>query len=525
MKEETVNVTIRAGGDNSTGDKIVHSNNLNTITSTLSIILSCYNTADGVCVADCMNTTACTRSDPDCTLPSSCTSTTTTTTTTGGSDSGGGGGGAGGSAVITRADYQIIRGEQNEIIVPYKNVKSNKTLTSITFKVTGKIAKYIEVVPSTMASLPGGETIDITLKITSPTYLPLGKEFLTLEIIGNYGSEVYREDKRIVIEINELSSEGASKLVADARKLLEEFKKEGFEYDKLDTLFGEIEQALDNLEYSVVKQKYGELETIVNAALESKEILSELEALLAQAKLKGIDTEATERLVKLARLALERKDFISALERAREAQTSYALEIKGEFVTLTAFVKNNPGEIALAVIFLTVFSFAGYKAGRYQHLKNKIRRLKEEDSILTELIKVVQRETFQQNKMSMEEYYESMQQYQKKIAAVIEQLIEAENQKEYALTLASKSKKLEIEKKRVISLIKDIQRGYLQDGVIETRIYELKLESYNRRLGEIDTELATMEAERAIKAKTGFFSRFRIPKEVLTGRAIRGGKK
>ena len=45
---------------------------------------------------------------------------------------------------------------------------------------------------------------------------------------------------------------------------------------------------------------------------------------------------------------------------------------------------------------------------------------------------------------------------------------------------------------------------------LETRTFELKMESFNKRIGEIEEKLATLEAKRAMK---GFGISLRIPDE------------
>ena len=55
-----------------------------------------------------------------------------------------------------------------------------------------------------------------------------------------------------------------------------------------------------------------------------------------------------------------------------------------------------------------------------------------------------------------------------------------------------------MERERIIELIKQIQTDYLKKGKIDSKVYELKIESYNTRIGEIDEKLATLEAKAAL---------------------------
>lgn len=62
-------------------------------------------------------------------------------------------------------------------------------------------------------------------------------------------------------------------------------------------------------------------------------------------------------------------------------------------------------------------------------------------------------------------------------------------------------------------MIKSLQKDYMQDRKIETKEYELKLESYNSRLTEIDEKLALLEAKKFMKK--GIKNIFRRKKRIL----------
>jgi len=222
-------------------------------------------------------------------------------------------------------------------------------------------------------------------------------------------------------------------------------------------------------------------------------------------------------LLSLAILALERNEFERAFERAKEAQVTYALEVKGELGTLRYYVKEYPTEISLSALFLLMFAFVTYKVGRLGLINAKIKRLMEDEKIITELIKVVQSDTFKAKKMSMDEYAQTMSHYERRMAEVIEQIIELETKRAHALKFTSKENQLKVERVRIMQLIKELQKAYLIDKKIETKAYDLKLHSYNRRLGEIDESIATKEVQEQFKSN--WKGMFDLPK------LIRGGLK
>ena len=80
------------------------------------------------------------------------------------------------------------------------------------------------------------------------------------------------------------------------------------------------------------------------------------------------------------------------------------------------------------------------------------------------------------------------------MASVIEELIDAETNMAHVLKFTSQENKLKSEKGRIMELVRGLQNDYLKKGKLETHAYELKIESYNRRLGEIEEKLAEAEA-------------------------------
>lgn len=491
MSPGTQTVYLRTIGYNFTGNLISNANNNTIWEESATINLQCYNTSDGICVTSCGYTL-----DSDCEAPT--TTTTVTTTTTSGSG-GGGGGSSTTSAITTTADYQLIRGKQNEIIVPFTNRNKNASLTELTFDVTGNIAKYIEISPKEIDRLFPEERINLKLKITSPTYIELGRQEIIILIRGKKTGGIYAENKKITLEIHELTEEEALELLEKSLELIKKFNQEGFNYSYLEELYNESLQAKEIAGYEKIRDNYKLIKQNVDNAIEAKKIISELEEKISVATEKGIDTSSSTRLMKLAKLSLERNDFSDAIDRAKEAQVSYVLETKGKIGRITYYVKENPKEIGIGIFFVFLFSVSAYKISKLQNIRNKIKKMKEEEKILGELIKAVQKECFEERKMSMDEYEQAMAQYHEKISYTIQELIRLETERAHLLKFTSKNKKLQNERNKVIQMIKDLQEDYLKNGRIETKRYYLTLESYNKRLTEIDEKLSLLEAKKAFK--------------------------
>ena len=140
--------------------------------------------------------------------------------------------------------------------------------------------------------------------------------------------------------------------------------------------------------------------------------------------------------------------------------------------------------------------------------------------MIGQLIEIIQRECFEEKKMSMEEYNAAMKTYQEKLSKIIEMLIEYENKRIHALKFTSKNNKMIRERENIINLIKELQEDYLKGGTVETRTYELKLDSFNKRLTDIDEKMAMLEVKRAFKNWFGLKRLFKKSDSKLKGKGV-----
>ena len=86
---------------------------------------------------------------------------------------------------------------------------------------------------------------------------------------------------------------------------------------------------MNNFNLEVVRKNYNIINEQVKYALDSKKIMEELGFLIESAEEKGINVFESSRLLELARLSIERKEFEQAYKRVKDSQLTYALEVKG----------------------------------------------------------------------------------------------------------------------------------------------------------------------------------------------------
>lgn len=124
---------------------------------------------------------------------------------------------------------------------------------------------------------------------------------------------------------------------------------------------------------------------------------------------------------------------------------------------------------------------------------------KKEENILIGLIKEAQKECFELNKLSMQEYTETIVHYQKRLNQITTNIIKFQLLKDNIFKFANPQKIILAEKKKLIDLMKETQRQYLEGGKIETVIYTNKMKSYRERLAEIEEKIAGSEVAKIIK--------------------------
>ncbi len=483
---------LSAQGVNLTGGEIINSLGDPGFFETASINFLCYYVSDGVCVEACGNS-----QDVDCPIQ---------TIEVSGGGSGGGGSSSGDLFDKSEATIELVRGEEQSFQLRIEN-KLSSPKENIFVEVSGINSEYIQLNPSNVSFLDKNSYIDINVSISSPKYFNYGKYLLSFEIEGemvtNKSRLPFKELRYITLYIVELKRDSAINLLNQSENLIFEMNDSGLKVENLIEILNEMNISLGNYDYGALKLKYEDLLNIYNSASQSKQIIEELNLGIERANKKGIDVTETQKLLFISEVAFERGDYILALERLNQAKLSYALEVKGEF-NIIYEIKNNPLEFLGILMGLGVFGFGGSLATRRVLYKKKIKLLEDEEKLLLELMKVVQRDCFQRNKLSMEEYQEAMHQYENKLSEAIQDKIKFQAKLANLMRLKPKRDILNEERLNLVEIMKKIQIRYLKEAKVETRIYENMMKSYSSRLSEIEEKIVFLDAKESLKQGKSF---------------------
>ena len=343
----------------------------------------------------------------------------------------------------------------------------------------------------------------MTVKITAPSYFSQGKYLLKFDLEGTIAgntSKKFTETKFVTLYIVELTRQTADGYLNNSERMIKEMNNSGLFLKDVENYYSLMQSSYNEVNFLGVEDNYKLLSAIYDAAYGSEELIEELYSSLDWAEKRGISTIETKKLLYVAETVFKRGDYLLAYKNLKDAKLTYALETKGEF-NLIYEIKENPKQTAGIIVAVLLFSFGGTVATKLSVYKKKLKMLDEEEKLLLQLMKVVQAETFEKNKMSMEEYGEAMGQYERKLAGVINDRIMLQARIANLMKVSGKRKSLAQERGRLIELMKQVQDSYMRKGEIETRVYENMFKIYNTRLAKVEEELLFMEARSALKGR------------------------
>jgi len=414
----------------------------------------------------------------------------------------------------TEETFELVRGREKNFTLRVEN-PFDGILENVSVSISGFLAQYLRVEPSRVERIGINKSFNFTIWIEAPKYFTKGEYKLNFtitgivnktRIIGNVTriSVTYlRESRLVTLIIHEISREEAESFLKESFNLVEEMKKHGLNTEEVEFLLSKARDSFEDKDYEEVKKIYEMIKDKKEKAFATLSLLEEVEEKINEALYNGIKVPKTGRLLLLAKAALSRGDYKTALKRAEDAKLTYALETAGKFNPV-AFVKNNWPKLTLAGFGIGFASYLGFLSFKFNLVSKKLRSLKEEEEVLLGLIKEIQRECFEKKKLSMKEYFETLNQYEKRLSKVIQETIKLQTIKAHLFKLfKGEDKRMLEEKKALLNLIKKTQRLYLESGKLDTRLYKNRMKSYVERLAEIEERLASLEAEKVGKFKVG----------------------
>ncbi len=453
-----------------------------------------------------------------------------------GGGSGGGAGGAGGNFTAakppkkvekpltfeqksqlfsTLASYELVRGRDSTFILNITN-PLEQDLDNVSVGVSGYLFQYLGLQPSHIDTIPAGGSREVQISIVAPKYFNEGAFTLYFNITGTSTEETedsiittnIRETRTVELKILEMSRDDAFRLLSEANGIRQQMEDAGVYHGAVVSTFNDINSSYSSDKFGTLRPQVGKMRDLRAAAFTAQERLGILKQKLDSASSEDMKTPQTMRLYSLASSAFERGDYANAMLRISDAELTYALETAQGF-SLYSFVRKYAVQIAAGMMMLGIVSLIIYVDLRFWTMDSELSQLSNEENIVLGLIKEAQREYFEHGKMSTDEYYASAEQYDARLGKIVQRKVELETIKENYFSLRGRGGRLLAEKKRLETLIAELQSAYLEQGKMETRVYENRMKSYVSRLSEIEESMAVAEAQATLRKSHGLLDIFR----------------
>ncbi|RLG14472.1 MAG: hypothetical protein DRN66_01930 [Candidatus Nanohalarchaeota archaeon] len=402
----------------------------------------------------------------------------------------------------TEATYELIRGGKQQFNLEVENPFEGDLL-NVSVSITGFLSKYISVHPVFADRIHSGSSSNFTIFLEAPEYFKRGeyKLIFTIKgIINKTDEEInMKETRTITLIVLEISKQEAGHYIDQIKTIIEEMEDKNLNTKHLREFMETANASIRDRNYEKARDAYETIKKTSEHAFACVDTLNEMKKKQNEAIFNGIDIPKTKRLLLLAEAALNRGDYETAFKRAEDAKVTYALETVGVFNPF-AFAVNNWQKLIAAFAAIMAMSYIGLLLLRCDFLNRKLKSLKKEENILLGLIRESQRECFEEGKMNMREYMQTLDQYEKQMSKAVQEIIKYETRRINLFKFfKKKSLILEEEKARLLDIIKDAQKIYLSAGNLDTRIYENRIKSYSERLVEVEEQLAAIKANDAMK--------------------------
>jgi len=459
---------------------------------------------------------------------------TTTSTVTGNTGRNGGGGGSGGGTVtqgynfqrdmtergtellVTNEEIEIVRGEENSFNVRVKNIFRNTVMDNVKLKIEGYLSKYLEITPVSLDDIIYNEYKEFKVNIKSPEYLEENEYALEMIITGDIsGVSVEKElleKRQIKLIIQAISEEEAKTLLENAdsevKRLSAIINDVHILYELLDT----ANTAFDERNFGKVKDICETILSLKDKGIEAEDIIKSLSLNMQSTEIGASNAitgaflgisfnfKNTKDLLNLARAALERGDYETALKRAKEAQMAFELESGTKFSPVYYLFKNWYWALLIFVL-VGVTGFYGYKVQASASISQKIVNLSKEEENIKSLMKESQKKYYTTTSMSNEEFLRLTAQYRKRLADIRRSRIELRNKRMRLLKPKQVIRDIDKELDEYLDKVKTLQKDYYEKHKMSRDDYNTMLKSYSIAIAEAEDERFTVETEIASKDK------------------------
>lgn len=419
-----------------------------------------------------------------------------------------------GEEILTSTEnFELVRGKSNWFPVRVKNIFEKTKLYNVSISIGGYLSQYMTITPSLFDVIGYNETKDFNVTIISPEYMEQGSHELTITITGKIIGVGVRKDLKetrdVTLIIHTITKEETNQSLVLASSYIKEMKDAGFPTTKTSKLLVQAKQALKSGDYETAKDLSDQIKQMKENAFKTHELIQEIRDRMsrytsATGAFLGVskDFPETQELINLAIAAFEREDYATALQRARDAQMTLAVE-SSEYSLFYLLVDY----WWLIFVLLGLLSFGiifGRRLYEQSTITQRILGLEKKEQTIMELMKKNQEKYYKQKSIGTTTFHKAKKQYEGNLRKVKRVITELRHKRIGILKPEDVVKDLGEERNDVIKQMKELQESYFVHGEISRAEYMDQAKVFSERLAEIDDEELTTEeliSKKKIKSK------------------------
>ncbi|MBN2422316.1 hypothetical protein JXB41_03750 [Candidatus Woesearchaeota archaeon] len=388
-------------------------------------------------------------------------------------------------------DIEIGRGRTKNISFFILNNASGTIINNILIKLEGLYQNYYRIIPDYIEKLNYSSEQIIDLRIEVPTYMQIGKH--KLKLIASTAEKEFSKEFNLIVIDSKLIIE---RCLNDSFKMIEEFRSRGFNIHVLENSYNNAIREFEQKNYDLAEQGCEYISEQYNNALTVDKELAALEEQVNYFIKQGYDVSDLKASLDLVRNAFDEGDFEKASDNLEQAKIIFSLvpKIQKSFLQrLSDFIRFNYKKILFSIPFIIIITYLLKQYVYVNYRKTRLQNLKQEEKQILELIKQTQIEHFEEKIMGKRLYRTYMNEYGKRMARIKKSIIKLEIMK----TKHTKGvKDLNMEKEKLILVIKELQKSFYEDKVLDR-------ESYQKLIAEYQTELSEVEEQISLKDPYG----------------------
>jgi uncharacterized membrane protein len=439
-------------------------------------------------------------------------------------DPGGGGGGGGGAASSeglsgeqrerlfqTEETYSIVRGKDANFTLEAENPFEEGDLDNVRLEITGFLDQYLSVSPEEIDEIPVNDSKNFTINIKAPDYFSRGEYRLNMTITGiNNQSRTLEsgndtvlvrdttemtENRIVNLIVHEISRKEAEESLNASLNLTKEMERRGLQNRESKDTVQRIRESIESGNYQQARQLSQQIEQSYTNAVNARGTIENVTSLIDQAEYRGLNTPRTSRTLELAEAALERGDYSLAVQRADEARSLYTIETQGK-TNYINLVQRKWEQISLGLLIFAITGFVGLRKGKIKLMERRISQLENERESINESMEEMQKQCFQEETISLDEYKAGMQQYREQLSENISREINLESKKLYWQKMLRSEPALRKKRERLQEMIEKAQQDYFEKKRISKTMYETKTEKYRDESAHVEEEIAEAEIQK-----------------------------